>query len=93
MAVFDSKSRYVKHAKVYHATDRRGRTVAAVGPAAIPAQTQLGVHRRKEGQRLDHLAAFYLQDANGYWRIAAHNHVTLPEALSEAAFIDIPVVL
>lgn len=93
MAVFDSKSRYVKHAKAYHTTDRRGRTVAAVGPAAIPQQTQLGVHRRKQGQRLDHLAAFYLQDANGYWRIAAHNNAMLPEALSESAFVDIPVVL
>jgi len=93
MAVFDPKSRYVKNAKVYQTVDRRGRTVVAVTPARAPVQTRLGVHRRKQGQRLDHLAAFYVQDANGFWRIAELNKVMLPEALSESDFIDIPTVL
>jgi hypothetical protein len=92
MALFDAKSRYALYAKVYHARDRRGRTVVAVGPALPPPQIQLGVHRRKAGQRLDHLAAFYLQDANGYWRIAEMNGVMLAEALSEADRVEIPVV-
>jgi len=93
MAVFDPKSRYVKYAKAYTTVDRRGRTVVAVRPARAPAQATLGVHRRKQGQRLDHLAAFYLQDAAGFWRIAELNEVMLPEALSEADVIDIPTVL
>lgn len=93
MAIFDQKSRYAKYARVYHTVDRRGRTVAAVTPASIPSQVKLGVHRRKQGQRLDHLAAFYLQDANGFWRIAALNQVMLPEALSDAALVEIPTVL
>ncbi len=93
MAIFDPKSRYVKNATVYQTTDRRGRTVAALTPAAAPVQGKLGVFRRKQGQRLDHLAAFYLQDAYGYWRIAELNNVMLPEALSEADRIDIPTVL
>ena len=93
MAVFDPKSRYVKHARTYQTTDRRGRTVVALTPATAPAQTKLGVHRRKQGQRLDHLAAFYIQDANGFWRLAELNNVMLPDALAEADLIDIPTVL
>ena len=93
MAVFDPKSRYVKNATTYQTVDRRGRTIVAVTPAKAPVQTTLGVHRRKQGQRLDHLAAFYIKDAYGFWRIAELNNVMLPEALSEALFIDIPTVL
>jgi hypothetical protein len=93
MAIFDRKSRYVKNATTYQTTDRRGRTVVAVTPASAPAQTKLGIHRRKQGQRLDHLATFYIQDANGFWRIAELNEVMLPDALAEADLIDIPTVL
>lgn len=93
MAVFDPKSRYVKYASTYATTDRRGRTVVALTPASAPPQGTLGVHRRKQGQRLDHLAAFYLQDPAGFWRIAELNQVMLPEALSEAPTIDIPTRL
>lgn len=92
MAVFDPKSRYVKHARVYHSIDRRGRTVAAVTPAVLPAQNRLGIHRRKQGQRLDHLAAFYLQDPYGYWRIVALNGVLLPDAAASLDLIEIPTV-
>lgn len=92
MAVFDPKSRYVKNARVYQATDRRGQRVLALTPADAPVQRRLGIHRHKEGQRLDHLAAFYIQDANGFWRIAELNKVMLPEALSEADTIEIPAV-
>jgi len=90
MALFDPRSRYVKFAHVYTTTDRRGRTVMAVGPASLPHESSLGVHRRKQGERLDHLAAFYLRDATGFWRITAHNGVMLPEALSDAPRVDIP---
>ena len=93
MAIFDPKSRYVKYAKTYQTIDRRGRTIVAVTPAAKPVQLTLGVHRRKQGQRLDHLASFYLKDDYGYWRIVELNDLMLPEALSEAQFIDIPTVV
>ena len=70
MAVFDDKSRYVRFASVYAATDRRGRQVQALTPAFVPPQNKLGEHLRRDGQRLDHLANFYLGDPNGFWRIA-----------------------
>jgi hypothetical protein len=93
MAVFDGKSRYVKNASTYEATDRRGRTVVSLTVANKPEQTLLGEHLRREGQRLDHLANFYLEDPNGFWRICELNDVMLPDALAEADVIKIPTVV
>ena len=93
MALFDEKSRYVTNASIYEATDRRGRNIAALTVAAKPAQTLLGEHLRKEGQRLDHLASFYLQDPNGFWRVCEINDAMLPDALAEADIVKIPTVL
>ena len=90
MALLDRKSRYLKNASTYEATDRRGRTVVALTAAAKPAQTLLGEHLLKQGQRLDHLANFYLEDANGFWRICELNDAMLPDDLAEVDVIDIP---
>lgn len=89
MALFDAKSRYAGTA-TYLATDRRGRTVTALYPADRPVQAPLGDHARRDGQRLDHLANFYLLDPNGFWRIAEHNDALLPDAIAEAPVIRIP---
>ena len=93
MALFDVKSRYVKNASIYEATDRRGRKVPALTTADKSVQTLLGEHLRKEGQRLDHLANFYLQDSNGFWRICELNDTMLPAALAETDIVKIPTVL
>ena len=93
MALFDAKSRYVKDASLYEATDRRGRRAPALTAAEKPAQTLLGEHLRREGQRLDHLANFYLQDPNGFWRICEINDAMLPDALAETDIVKIPTVL
>ncbi len=91
MSVFDAKSRYVRYAAVTSAVDRRGRAVACVTPAQIPAQAELGRHRLREGQRLDHLAAHYLDDAAGFWRIAAINDAMTVEAALDTPLVGIPV--
>jgi hypothetical protein len=93
MAVFDRKSRYVKNASTYEAIDRRRRRVVALTVAEKPAQTLLGEHLRKEGQRLDHLANFYIEDPNGFWRLCELNDVMLPDALAEVDVIKIPTVV
>ncbi|MFN3389083.1 MAG: hypothetical protein ACK40O_09120 [Allosphingosinicella sp.] len=90
MATFDPRSRYVRYAATAQATDRRGRPVVALTPAEVPEQTALGQHRKKEHQRLDHLAHFYLDDGAGFWRIAEANGVLLPDALAEAPTVTIP---
>lgn len=93
MAVFDPKSRYVLHATTYRVTDRRGRDVIALTAALPPPAARRGEHLRNEGQRLDHLAGFYLGDPNGFWRIAEHNGAVLPEALAETDVVRIPTEL
>lgn len=91
MSVFDAKSRYARFAKAATAVDRRGRTVACVTPAEIPPRAQLGLHRLRDGQRLDHMAAHYLDDAAGYWRIADHNDAMTAEAALDTPLVGIPV--
>jgi hypothetical protein len=88
--MFDSKSRYAK-AETYVVKDARGRTVTVVAPPPPPDQVLLGIHLLKQGERLDLLAARYLNDPTGFWRIAEENNVMLPEALTEAREIEIPV--
>ena len=87
--MFDPKSRYATLTP-YVAVDRRGRTLLVVPPAEAPEQAELGRHLRKQGERLDHLANFYLEDPAGYWRLCEHNDVMLPEALTEALEVRIP---
>lgn len=90
MSVFDPKSRYVKHAEVTTATDRRGREVACVTPAVVPPQTELGRHRLRQGQRLDHLANHYLDDPAAFWRIAEANDAMTAEATLDVPLVNIP---
>ena len=93
MAIFDAKSRYAKNASLYQVSDRRGRTVMALTVSDPPVQTLLGEHLKREGQRLDHLANFYIKDPNGFWRLAELNDVMLPDALAEVDILKIPTVM
>ena len=87
--MFDDNSRY-KTTEQYELTDGRGRKVKVVAVPDAPVQSLMGIHLLKEGQRPDHLAARYLNNAAGFWRIAELNDVMLPEALSERTEIAIP---
>lgn len=87
--MFDAQSRY-RDLKAYPVTDHRGRTVPVVPVPPTPGETLLGFHRRRQGQRLDHLAYRYLDDPAGFWRLCELNDVMLPEALSEADEVAIP---
>lgn len=90
MSVFDPKSRYAKYSKVQMAVDRRGRVVSCVTPAEPPAQSELGRHKLRQGQRLDHLAHHYLDDDAGYWRIAEINDAMTPESALDSPTVRIP---
>ena len=87
--MFDSKSRYSK-AETYVVQDSRGRNVNVVVPPPPPDQSLLGLHLLIQGERMDLLAAKYLDDPAGFWRIAEQNDVMLPEALTEKREIEIP---
>jgi hypothetical protein len=87
--MFSDKSRYKKVTQ-YEVADKRGRTVKVVACPAASQQTIKGYHLLKQGQRTDHLASLYINDAAGFWRIAEANDCMLPEALSEQSEIAIP---
>ena len=88
--MFDPKSRY-RRQEPYETRDRLGRMVVVIPPPEAPAQSLLGHHLRRHGQRLEHLAARYLDDPAGAWRLWELAGVVYPEALSEAVEIAIPV--
>jgi hypothetical protein len=90
MSVFDPKSRYVKHSQVTTASDRRGREVSCLSPAVVPLQIELGKHRLKQGQRLDHLANHYLNNPAGFWRVAEMNDAMTAEAALDSTLVKIP---
>jgi hypothetical protein len=87
--MFDPKSRYAD-LPLEEAVDRRGRVVKVVPVPDPPDDPLLGLHVLRQGQRLDHLAAKYLDDPTGFWRICERNDAMLPEALTEAPEIAIP---
>lgn len=91
MSVFDEKSRYLKLSHVLKSLDARGRQVDWVTPARIPPQRLLGEHRRREGQRLDRIAAHYLDDPTGFWRVAAINDALTADAIADLPRLRIPV--
>jgi hypothetical protein len=87
--MFDPKSRYAKVTTVL-VRDARGRTVEAVPAPAAPLQSLLGTHLRRQGERPDHLAARYLADPAGYWRLAFFNDAMTAEVLSELREVQVP---
>lgn len=87
--MFDTKSRYL-NLSTYPVRTRSGRAIMIVPTPDPPAERLLGYHLRHQGERIDHLAAAYLGDAAGYWRICELADVMLPDALAEAREIPIP---
>ena len=87
--MFDPKSRYAAVPPA-HVTDARGRTVEVIPPAPHPRQTLRGIHLRKQNERPDHLAALYVFDAAGYWRLAEMNDAMTAEVIAEMREIAIP---
>lgn len=87
--MFDAKSRYAG-LSTYAVADRRGRHVMVVPTPDPPAEPLLGYYRRRQGERLDHLANAYLGDGARWWRICELADVMHPDALAEAREVPIP---
>ncbi len=87
--MFDAKSRYAA-LPTYRRTDLRGRAVDVVPAAPSPNEPLLGIHARKDGERLDHLATLYLSNPAGYWRVAEINDAMTADVLMDATKVRIP---
>jgi hypothetical protein len=78
--MFANGSRYQKMS-TYETTDAQGRAVKAV---VLPLPTQPRVaaeHVLRERQRLDLLAAQFLEDATAFWRLCDVNNGMHPDEL------------
>jgi hypothetical protein len=87
--MFNEKSRYYNKPG-YEVKAENGKNVTVVAVPDASSTAILGFHLLKQGQRTDHLAAQYLNDAAAFWRICDANNVMLPEALTEKAEIAVP---
>ena len=91
MARFGPTSRYLRYAEAAVTTDETGRETVFVTPARVPDAAELGAHHLRGGQRLDHLAAHYLDDPTAFWAIASHNRAMTAEAALAHRSLRIPV--
>jgi hypothetical protein len=88
--MFFPGSRY-QNLTPYSVTGTDGRYRLAI-PIPLPRHPALlGYHRHTEGQRLDHIAAHYLTEPTGFWRLCDVSGSILPDALAARSLIGIPV--
>jgi len=89
--MFASNSRYAKLTP-YTVTMPDGRVLSVTRLPAPPVQLGLaGYHRRMVGDRLDLLAARYLQDATLFWKLCDANGTPAASALEARPQIGIPL--
>ena len=86
--MFSSNSRYAKAGTVTVRT-RSGEVTATRLPIR-PRPPVRGLHRRAEGQRLDHIASHYLRDATAFWRLCDAADAIAPDALAARATVAVP---
>jgi hypothetical protein len=87
--MFSAGSRY-QSMSTYEVTTKDGRKVTAVRlPLPVPG-VLLGYHRRSSGQRLDHIAYHYLNDATTFWRLCDVNNSMSPDSLAARDLVGIP---
>ena len=66
-------------------------SVVSVVRTPLPVQSPLrGFHPRRQGQRLDLIAAHYLVDPTTFWRLCDANNAVVPDALAVHPLIGIP---
>jgi hypothetical protein len=86
--LFTPASRYF-NAQTYQATTSTGATVAALVIPGPRSPAPVGYHPRADGDRLDLLAARYLNDPTGFWRLCDANNSLVAGALEARSLIGI----
>lgn len=87
--MFTKNSRYAS-SPTYATRTARGTTVTAVRLPVRAAPLVRGFHLRTEGQRLDHVANYYLADATAFWRLCEAGDAIVPDALATRDRVAIP---
>lgn len=87
--MFSPDSRYAKSA-VRNMQLPDGRVVAVVAPPVPNRAPLLGYHPMHAGDRLDLLAARYLDAPTGFWRLCDANNAMVADALAARTLIGIP---
>ena len=87
--MFSDRSRY-KLVATAQVELHEGQTATYVRFPARKRSATLGYHRREEGQRLDHLANYYLKDPSRFWLLCDTNECPSPHALGVRDLIAIP---
>jgi hypothetical protein len=87
--MFFPGSRYINQPQ-YQTTLPNGTVVTVVTPPLPTNPTLIGYHARKQGQRLDLMANYYLQDATRFWAFCDANNSVVPDALATHAQIAVP---
>jgi hypothetical protein len=88
--MFSANSRY-NGIPTEQLTMRDGRKVSVVRFPSRVTPPLLGYHRKLADQRLDHLAAAYLQDPTAFWLLCDANGTVAPDALAARDLIAIPI--
>ena len=87
--MFTANSRYAQQ-QTYAVTLPDGRVVTAVRLPLPQPLAIAGYHPRTQDDRLDLLAARYLQDATLFWRLCDANNAPALDALAARPLIGIP---
>jgi hypothetical protein len=90
--MFASNSRYFALG-TYTVTTTDGRVVTATRLPLPQAAPLAGFHRRVQGDRLDLLAARFLNDPTAFWRLCDANNSPAPDGLAARDLIGIPAGL
>jgi hypothetical protein len=87
--MFARNSRYAQQ-QIYPIAMADGRVVTAVRLPLPQSRPLAGYHPRVQDDRLDLLAARYLNDATFFWSLCDANNIVAPDALAARPLIGIP---
>ncbi len=75
----------------YPVTLPNGTVVQATRLPAPGLAAGLGYYRRGSGDRLDQISGRFLADATRFWRICDANAAVVPDTLSAAPLVGVPI--
>jgi hypothetical protein len=88
--MFSADSRYIKQ-PIYTATTASGSQVPAVILPLPPLSVALaGYYQRPTGERLDFIAARFLNDPTWFWKLCDANNAPVPDGLAVLPLVGIP---